>query len=87
MYELDHQENTVYKQFLETVRDNLYGHSGLGKVTILAESLQALSYFLVAISPHASLQWALPSPPTKGVLRHTLATAVLALMLFVSCMP
>lgn len=62
---------SVYKQFLETVRDNPYGHSGLVKFTVLAESLVALSYFLVSVPPHARLQWALPSPPSKGVLHHT----------------
>lgn len=51
---------SVYKPFLEIVRDNCTGPSGLGKFTVLAgkkKSLVLVSYFLVvAIPPHASLQ-------------------------------
>lgn len=72
MCELGHQENTISLQAISgDSQRQPYGHSGLVKFTVLAESLVALSYFLVSVPPHARLQWALPSPPSKGVLHHT----------------
>lgn len=76
---------SVYKQFLETVRDNLYGHAGLGKFTVLAESLVAVFYSLLWPSLHMSpVGPALPSHQRCPAPHPSYSLCWLS---FVSCMP